>query len=350
LAHRVQRIAYQTPGAVDVDNTLEEGKPEIQINVDRKAADDLGVNLAMIPMTVRTLIEGDVVTRFKEGDEEYDVRIRLDKQYRESSDDVGRILVESDKKVTGRDPFLVPLARFATMEKTDNIGRYNRYDRQTEVRVNANVASDAFAGTVSGLILEEASAIEVPPGYSIGAVGTAEIMAESFANILMALALSVIFIYLVLASQYESFSDPFSIMFSLPLALIGAVLALLLSASSFSIMSLIGVVLLMGLVTKNAILLIDFVKQERTKGVDRMSAILTAGPIRLRPILMTTFATVFGMLPLALGIGPGAELRAPMARAVIGGMISSTVLTLVVVPVIYTIIEDFVGLFRKKRS
>ena len=303
-----------------------------------------------MPTTVRTLIEGDVVTRYKDGDDEYDVRVRLDKPFRESTEDVGRILVDSDKKVPGRDPFLVPLSRFASLVKTENVGRYNRYDRQPEVRVNANVTSDAFAGTVAGLIMKEASQIELPPGYSIGPVGTTEIMAESFTNILMALALSVIFIYLVLASQYESFTDPFSIMFSLPLALIGAIVALLISFSAFSIMSLIGIVLLMGLVTKNAILLVDFVKQERAKGVDRMSAILTAGPIRLRPILMTTFATVFGMLPLALGIGPGAELRAPMARAVIGGMISSTVLTLVVVPVMYTLIEDFVGFFRKKRS
>jgi HAE1 family hydrophobic/amphiphilic exporter-1 len=175
-------------------------------------------------------------------------------------------------------------------------------------------------------------------------------MAESFANIIKALLLAVIFIYLLLASQYESFFDPFSIMLSLPLSLVGAILALAITGTSLSIMSLIGIVLLMGLVTKNAILLIDFVKQQRQKGVSREKAILIAGPIRLRPILMTTFATVFGMLPLALGLGPGAEIRAPMARAAIGGMISSTLLTLVVVPVVYTIIEDIVGLFRSKKK
>ncbi len=175
-------------------------------------------------------------------------------------------------------------------------------------------------------------------------------MEESFNNIFKALALAVIFIYLVLASQYESFSDPLSIMFSLPLALVGAILGLLLTGSSINLMSLIGIVMLMGLVTKNAILLIDFVKQQRAKGVSRTDAVLIAGPVRLRPILMTTFATVFGMLPLALGLGPGAEMRAPMARAAIGGMISSTLLTLVVVPIVYTLIDDFVGLFKRKKT
>ena len=171
-------------------------------------------------------------------------------------------------------------------------------------------------------------------------------MNESFQNILKSLFLAIIFIYLLLASQYESFFDPLSIMLSLPLSMVGAIPALL--GQSFSIMSLIGIVLLMGLVTKNAILLIDFVKQQRAEGIPRTEAILKAGPIRLRPILMTTFAMVSGMAPLALGLGPGAELRLSMARAVIGGIISSTLLTLVVVPVVYTLIDDFVWLFRRK--
>jgi multidrug efflux pump subunit AcrB len=155
----------------------------------------------------------------------------------------------------------------------------------------------------------------------------------------------VIFIYLLLASQFESFFDPFSIMFSLPLSLVGAIIALLVFGNSMSIISLIGIILLMGLVTKNAILLIDFIKQNRHRGETRRESILIAGPVRLRPILMTTFAMIFGMLPLALGIGPGAEMRAPMGRAVIGGLISSTLLTLIVVPVVYTIIDDIIAFF-----
>jgi HAE1 family hydrophobic/amphiphilic exporter-1 len=347
LTHQVEEIFHQTPGATDIDNTLQEGKPELRIDVDRTLAADLGLNLASVAMTVRSLIEGEVVTRYKESDEEYDVRIRLDEPFRDSKEDVGRILIRSNKDAEGGGMLLVPIRRVARLTRLSAIGEYNRYDRQREVRVNANVLAGAFAGTVTSRIEERLSELDLPPGYKIAPVGTAELMRESFTNILKALALSVIFIYLLLASLYESFVDPFSIMLSLPLSLIGAIIGL--QGSSFSIISLIGIVLLMGLVTKNAILLIDFVKQQRRQGVSRFDAILFAGPVRLRPILMTTFAMVFGMLPLALGIGPGAELRAPMARAAIGGIISSTLLTLVVVPVVYTLIEDFVDLLRGRR-
>jgi hydrophobe/amphiphile efflux-1 (HAE1) family protein len=346
LTRQVQKIVYDIPGASDIDNDLEEGKPEIQVVVDRKQADDLGLNLATIPLTVRALVEGTVVTRFKDGSEEYDVRTRLDEPFRASTDDVGRILVLGNKELADGSKLVVPLNRVAKLTKESSIGSYNRYDRQREAKVTANVLAGSFAGTVSGKIMEQASAIPLPPGYSIAPSGMTEIMTESFNNILRALALAVIFIYLLLASQYESFFDPLSIMLSLPLSLVGAIIGL--QGSSFSIQSLIGIVLLMGLVTKNAILLIDFVKQQRRKGIDRTQAILTAGPIRLRPILMTTFAMVFGMLPLATGWGPGGEFRAPMARAVIGGIISSTLLTLVVVPVVYTLIDDAVAAVRAK--
>ena len=325
LRRQVQAIANATPGAVDVDNTQEEGKPELQVTVDRKQADDLGLSLYTIPMTVRALVEGEVVTRYKEGSEEYDVRVRLDSRFRNSAEDIDRIMVKSNKEIPGRDPYLVPLNQVARITKADVIGKYQRYNRQREVRVNAKVLSTAFAGTVSNTIMTKSAELGMPPGYVIAPVGEAKIMAESFANILKSLVLAIIFIYLLLASQYESFTDPFSIMLSLPLSLVGAILALI--GSSFSIMSMIGIVMLMGLVTKNAILLIDFVKQKREQGMSRTEAILEAGPIRLRPILMTTFAMVFGMLPVAFGLGPGAEFRAPMARAVIGGIISSTLLT-----------------------
>ncbi|MBU8934663.1 MAG: efflux RND transporter permease subunit [candidate division Zixibacteria bacterium] len=348
LAHKVQAIMRETSGTADIDNTMEEGKPEILVDVDRRLADDLGLDLYAIPATVRTLVEGEVVSTFKDGTEEYDVRVRLEEKFRSSMNDIGRILVLSDKELAGGEKPLIPLDRVAELEKGSSIGQYNRFDRQREIRVNSNVASWAFAGTITQQIMDKVSLMKLSPGYVIEPVGEAEMMEESFTNILLALMLAVIFIYLLLASQYESFFDPFSIMISLPLSLVGAILGLV--GSSFSIMSMIGIVLLMGLVTKNAILLIDFVKQERAKGVSRTDAILSAGPIRLRPILMTTLATVFGMLPLALGIGPGAEFRAPMAKAVIGGMLSSTLLTLVVVPVVYTLVDDFVGLFRRKKK
>lgn len=349
LTHQVQRILDTIPGAVDVDNTLQEGKPELQVSVDRRLADDLGVDVASISRTMRLLVEGDNITRYKEGDEEYDVRLRLQERFRSSAEDVGRVLVASTKEIPGLNTFLVPLNRVADIHKSTAIGELRRYDRLAEVRVNANAASGAASGTIAQTLqLIVDTTIQFAPGYSVGAVGQEEIREESSTNIARALILSIIFIYLVLASQYESFFDPLSIMLSLPLSLIGAVLGLLAFGSTLNIMSQIGIVMLMGLVTKNAILLIDFVKQRRREGVDRTEAVLAAGPIRLRPILMTALATVFGMLPLALELGPGAEMRSPMARAVIGGMISSTLLTLVVVPVVYTLIDDAVVWVSKK--
>jgi HAE1 family hydrophobic/amphiphilic exporter-1 len=351
LVHQVEERARAIPGSTDIDNTLEEGTPEIQVNVDRQLARDLGLNIQSIAMTVRNLIEGDVVTRFKEGDEEYDVRVQLATHHRESADGIDRLLIESTKEIPGISTFLVPLGRVATIERGTDIGKLSRYDREREVRVNGNVLSGFFAGTITNELLLASQDIELPPGYSIGAVGTQEFMVESFQNILLALAMAIVFIYLLLASQYESFFDPLSIMVSLPLSLIGAVFGLLVFNTSMNIMSMIGIVMLMGLVTKNAILLIDFVKQRRAQGMGRTEAILLAGPIRLRPILMTAFATVFGMLPLALGLGPGAEMRAGMARAVIGGMISSTFLTLIVVPVVYAQIDDVIGwVFGRKKD
>jgi len=350
LVHEVQNIARSVPGCTDIDNTMEEGKPEVRIEVDRKAADDLGLDLYGISTTIRTLVEGEVVTRYKERDEEYDVRIQLDEPFRNSIADLERIIVKSDRETPDGGKMLVPLNRVSTLVRASDIGEYNRYDRKREVRVSGNAMAGTFSGTIAQTIIDSTATIQLPSGYEIGGVGTQEFMVESFANIFKALLLAVVFIYLLLASQYESFFDPYSIMLSLPLSLIGAVVGLLVFGSSMSIMSMIGIVMLMGLVTKNAILLIDFVKQQRAKGVSRTDAVLIAGPVRLRPILMTTFATVFGMLPLALGIGPGAEIRSGMARAVIGGMISSTLLTLVVVPVVYTLIDDFVGLFRRKKA
>lgn len=346
-ALNIQKMIQDIPGTIDVDNSMAEGKPEIQINVDRKKADDLGMSLSMIPMTLRNLVEGDVVTKFKDGDDEVDVRVKLQEKYRSSTNDLERILVESNKEVDGLDKFLVPIGRYASIEKQSTIGEYNRFNRQNEIRINSNVLTGYFSGTISNEILAKVDSLDLPPGYSVSPVGEEQMRSESNANILNALMLAVIFIYILLASQYESFFDPLSIMISLPLSLIGAILGLLVFNSSFSIFSMIGIVMLMGLVTKNAILLIDFVKQQREKGVSKFEAILIAGPVRLRPILMTTFATVFGMLPIALELGPGAEMRSPMARAAIGGIISSTLLTLVVVPVVYSIIDDIVEYLKR---
>ncbi len=350
LAHEVEKLFRETYGTVDIDNTLEEGKPELKVIVDRGRANDLAVDIYGVASSIRSFVDGEVVTRYKEGDKEYDVRIRLKESGRESADDIGRLLIASNKDIVGVRNFLVPLSHVAEIKKSESVGRYNRFDRQREVKVISNVTSDSFSGTVLNKILAKTRDINLPPGYVITVTGMGEIMQESFVNINLALMLAVIFIYLLLSSQFESFFDSFAIMFSLPLSWVGAIILLLVTNSSISIVSMIGVILLMGLVTKNAILLVDFIKQNRRRGLSRTEAILKAGPIRLRPILMTALSTILGMTPLALALGPGAEFRAPMARAVIGGLFSSTVLTLVVVPVVYTVIDDIVKFFTGRET
>jgi len=339
LADQVENIVRQAPGAVDFANSEKLAKPEVQVHVDRDRADDLGISIAGVAMTVRNLVDGVVVSRLKDKEEEYDIRVQLAPEYRSRLDDISRLQIHSSKKVNGED-FMVQLGHVASLTSASGPTEIRRYNRQREVVVGCNLAEGYATSDVVNYVTSNLSEIKKPAGYEISAVGSAEMQEESFGNIFMALILAIIFIYLLLASQFESFIDPFAIMLSLPLAVVGALFSLFIWQSTLNIMSMIGVVMLMGLVTKNAILLIDFTKQLRRSGVPRREALLRAGPIRLRPILMTTFAMIFGMLPVALSLGEGAEFKAPMARAVIGGLISSTLLTLVVVPVVYTILDD----------
>jgi HAE1 family hydrophobic/amphiphilic exporter-1 len=223
----------------------------------------------------------------------------------------------------------------------------NRQDLTRQVVMTANL-DELPLGTAVKKVEEAAKRLTMAPGYRLVFSGESEDMAESFGYMAEALILAVIFVYLILAAQFESFIDPLAIMFSLPLSIVGMAGMLLLTRGTINIMSLIGLIMLMGLVTKNAILLVDFTKVLRARGMDRRTALITAGRTRLRPILMTTLAMMFGMLPLAMALGQGAEMRAPMARAVIGGLITSTVLTLLVVPVVYTILDDMGGWIRRR--
>jgi len=349
LAGQLENIMRQAPGGTDFLNSEKLARPEIQVHVDRDLANDLGISIAGIAMTVRNLIDGYVVSRFKDVQEEYDIRVRLASEFRNRLDDLSRLKILSSKKVNDVD-FQADLGNVAELVTASGPTEIRRYNRLTEVKIGCNLLEGYATSDVVGYVNSRIPEINVPPGYEISVVGSAQMQEESFANIFMSLILAIIFIYLLLASQFESFVDPLAIMLSLPLAIVGALLALFVWNSTINIISLIGIVMLMGLVTKNAILLIDFIKQQRRKGVERTQAILIAGPIRLRPILMTTFAMIFGMIPVALGLGEGAGFKAPMGRAVIGGLISSTVLTLVVVPVVYTIFDDIVAYFLGRET
>jgi len=353
-SHQIMGLIDNVEGLVDEETSLEYGKPEMQIYLNRDLLADLGVGVSDLSGVMRQFIDGAVVSRFKEDDEEYDIRLQIDEAFRENTGSINTLPIPSMKEIDGRDRFVVPLEQVASIERATGPSEILRYDRRREVRLSGSV-SDRPAGDVRAEIMDSIATLSFKPGYDVKAVGEAEYMAESFEQIGMALMLAVIFIYLVLASQYNSFVDPLSIMMSQPLAIVGAIVSLFLFGTPFSIMSLIGIVLLMGLVTKNAILLVDFAKQRRAKGMERNQAILEAGPIRFRPIMMTALSTIFGVLPLALGIGSGAEFRAPIARAVIGGMASATVLTLLVIPVAYTYFDDlahgnFEAFFGKKKK
>ena len=338
IAEKVEAIVKSTSGTVDVDNSLEISKPELRVVIDREKASDLAVNPFLIATTIRSMVDGFVATQYQEGDEQIDVRVRLKKENRTNINDLLTLTVKSTKKI-GQQDFLVPVSDVATITQDVGPSKINRYARQKEIRVDANL-SNRLLGDVLGEILKETAKLDLEPGYTVSVIGEGEMQEEAFANILLSLALAIILVYIVLAAQFDSFVHPFSIMLALPMSIIGAVLMLLVFGSSVSVISLIGIIMLMGIVTKNGILLVDFTNVLRDRGLSRFDALLKAGPTRLRPILMTTFAMIFGMLPVAFALGEGAEFRSPMGQAVIGGLITSTLLTLFIVPVVYSILDD----------
>ncbi|QQS12941.1 MAG: efflux RND transporter permease subunit [Rhodospirillales bacterium] len=320
------------PGAVDIDRNLKSARPILSVLVNRDAASDLGLGTAQIAATLRPLFAGDETSVWRAPDgENYGVLVRLPATDRSGRADLDRIWIAAGADLSGA-PRMVQLGQVAEIVETTGASQINRRDLQREVQITAN-ASGRSTGDVGRDAQEILKSIQLPPGYRFVVGGSSKDIAESMSYAGQALGLAVILIYLILASQFGSFLQPLAIMLSLPLSLIGVFLGLLIAGSTLNIFSIIGFIMLMGLVTKNAILLVDFANQAMRRGASIQDALLEAGVIRLRPIVMTTLAMIFGMLPLALGLGEGAQQRAPMAHAVIGGLISSTLLTLVVVPV-----------------
>jgi HAE1 family hydrophobic/amphiphilic exporter-1 len=289
-----------------------------------------------VATTVRALVGGADVTKFRAEGDRFDIAVRLLEPFRSRPQDIEQL------SVRGAGGQLVRLSNVAQAEVRTGPVQIDRYARTRQITVMANLQRDQkVLGEATAELSRMIEGLDLPPGYSFGFAGQAQTMGESFASLLFAVFLAVVIIYMVLGSQFESFMHPLTIMFSLPLSLVGALGALVATGRTMNIFTMIGIIMLFGLVTKNAILLIDFANQLREKdGLDREAALLEAGPTRLRPILMTTLAMIFGMLPIAVGTGEGAESRAPMAIAVIGGLTTSTLLTLVVVPAIYTVLDD----------
>lgn len=341
ISDRFMAEIAKVDGIVDLESSLKEPKPTLEVHINRVLANDLGLSVNQVANVIRPLLAGDDVTTWKdEKGETYDVNLRLTENKRALPSDIENLNISSQKMDQNNQPILVPLASIAKMEESLGASQINRRDLAREVLVEANT-SGRPAGDIGKDITALQNTFEMPSGYSFDTQGSNADMAESAGYALTAITLSIVFIYIVLGSQFNSFIHPAAIMASLPLSLIGVFLALFLFNSTMNLFSIIGIIMLMGLVTKNAILLIDFIKKAIDRGETRFDAIIAAGTTRLRPILMTTSAMVMGMVPLALGLGEGGEQSAPMAHAVIGGVITSTLLTLVVVPVIFTYLDDF---------
>jgi len=345
LVGRMRRI----PGVVDVESSLGQPRPEYRILVDRFVANDLGLDAGQVAGAVRPLMAGQTVTTWEDAHgEERDVVLQVAPEERRTFEDLRTLPIATTHKDDNGVYETVPLAQVARIERGVAPTEVDRQDLERVATVGANLMPELSTSKATAKIRAEVAAMGLPPGYTVQMGGETEAMEETVGYVLEAILLAVILIYLILASQFESLTQPFAIMLSLPLSLIGVLLALLLTGSTFNMMSMIGVILLMGLVTKNAILLVDNANARRGAGKDRWTALTEAGRVRLRPIMMTTAAMVFGMLPIALGIGEGGGMRAPMARAVIGGLITSTMLTLIVVPVAYTYFDDF-GMWMRRR-
>jgi hydrophobic/amphiphilic exporter-1 (mainly G- bacteria), HAE1 family len=349
LAAKLKNELYKVPGIVDLAVTLENDIPEYRLRVDRDKALSAGVTTGDIVGALSRMVGGEAISTFEDEDgDAVDVRVRLAADLRRNPAQLENLKVSVPDGNGGVK--LVPLGSLTSTVTAASPTEINRRDLARQITVSSNL-DNLPIGTAVTYVEEASKRINMPPGYSLNLSGEAEDMAESFGYMAESLLLAVIFVYLILAAQFESFFEPFSIMLSLPLSIVGMAGMLKLTGDTVNIMSLIGLIMLMGLVTKNAILLVDYAKVLRERdGLERREAVIMAGHTRLRPIIMTTLAMIFGMLPLFMAIGAGAEMRAPMARAVVGGLLTSTILTLLVVPVMYTILDDFNCWMKRKWS
>jgi multidrug efflux pump subunit AcrB len=346
-ATRVLAEMRAMPGLVDVTSTSAEMRPELQIKPDPARAAEQGVLVATIGRAARVATQGDSdinLPKFNAGDEQINIRVQLTDEVKLDMAAIGNLMLPA------RGGNMVPLRSVADVTLGSGPVQISRYDRARQVTLDANLGAGATLGTAMEKITQLPSMRALPPGVEQGSLGQAKIMADIFAGFGRALGMGVILIYAVLVLLFRGFLQPLTIMGALPLAIGGAFLGLLLGGKELGMMGLIGVIMLMGLVTKNSILLVEYALQAREKGMSRHEAILLAGHDRLRPIIMTTIAMIAGMLPIAMSIGEGTERLSPMAAAVVGGLITSTALTLIVIPVAYTLVDDVAEFFRKRLS
>jgi HAE1 family hydrophobic/amphiphilic exporter-1 len=340
LADSVMALVKSVPGAVDVGLSTKGQKPELEIQLNRQLAGSLGVTVGQVAQSLRPAFAGvDAGDWVDPAGENRKVRVRLAPESRTRAADIERLPLVVGGQGGGKTS-VMPLGQIATVRQGLGPALISHLDRDNDVVVEANTQGRSL-GEVNADIDRLLATFALPPGYRFSAGGEVKDQREVFGKILSALGVAVLLMYLILVMQFGSFLEPVAIMVSLPLSLIGVVLMLLITGDTLNIMSMIGVILLFGIVAKNAILLIDFAKWGQEQGKDRRQAIIEAGRVRLRPIMMTTLALIAGMIPVAIGRGEGADFRSPLGRAIIGGVITSTVLTLVVIPTVYEILDDW---------
>jgi len=334
LSGQIKKIVQETPGAADADISLKPGLPEIVLKVDPIKSEKMGISTAEIGGLLRTLMQGTKITNYKKAEKQYDITMQMDKINRSKVDDLKNLVI------TTRMGRKIPLSSVVDFKYSSGPAEIQRENKVRIVKVTANVAPGANIGTVNAKIK---AAIEKDIKFPAGYIYTIGGQSKEFGSIAMemgkAMLLAILFMYMILASLYNSLVQPLYIMVAIPLAIIGAFLALLLTGYNLDLFGFIGMLMVLGLVAKNGILLLDFTNKMRDQGMSMRAAILHAGPIRLRPILMTTFAMIFGMLPIAMSLGEGSKGREGLATVVIGGLLTSTFLTLVVVPVVYEYFE-----------
>jgi len=332
------------PQLVDLNSDYKPPKPEIQIQIDRERASQLGVSTLQVASAMRSLVDGDIASRFRQGEKLFDIRVLAADSTRQDLDRLARVYIPTTKGG------MITLDQVAKFKVVNGPTQIKRKDRIRQVTVVSNILKGAALNQITREVQARLGALALPKDVTYDFGGQVEMNAEMFQTLTISLALAVIFVYMILASQFGSFLQPFALMLALPLSVVGAVLGLLAANKLFDMVAFIGLIMLMGLVTKNSILLIDYTNVLRRRGTERMQAILEAGATRLRPILMTSLAMILGMIPVAFGIGASSNFRAAIGFTIIGGLVSSTVLTLVIVPVFYVIVDNIESKFKKQKS
>ncbi len=333
-AERMETILKGIPGTIDVRLSSTEGQPETRIELDRDKLASLGLSIGEVGATLRTALAGDDVSKFKDGSNEYDIRVVLDQFDRRNPDDAGSVTFVNNRGE------IVELRQFASISQASGPTTLERKNRNNAIQINAQTLNRT-SGDINKDITRALGRETIPAGVSIAPVGDIEMMIESFQSLALALIAAIVFVYMVMVALYNSWIYPFVILFSIPLAVVGAILAMALSGNSINMFSFMGMIMLVGLVAKNAIILVDFTNRLRQEGMETTEALLQAGGTRLRPILMTTFTMIFGMLPIALATGSASEMKNGFALVLIGGLTSSLLLTLVLVPVVYYRVVQF---------